>query len=162
MKIGDNVNTICLPPQNYQHRPTRCFTTGWGKDKFGQKGQYHVILKKVDIPFVPRDICQENLRKTRLGRFFELHSSFMCAGGEIGKDACNGDGGSPLVCPLEKEKWRYYHAGIVAWGIGCGDRNVPGVYVDVAKFRDWIDEQMKLLNLETVSYDQNIGLEPRF
>ncbi|CAG9863829.1 unnamed protein product [Phyllotreta striolata] len=160
--INDNVNTICLPAQDFQHRVNRCFTTGWGKKHFGEKGQYPVILKKVDLPVVPRDVCQENLRRTRLGRYFQLHSSFMCAGGEPEKDACNGDGGGPLVCPLEKEPWRYYHAGIVSWGIGCGNKDVPGVYADVAKFRNWIDEQMALNNLDSVSYDNNVGLKPRF
>lgn len=28
------------------------------------------------------------LRRTRLGMHFQLHESFICAGGEIGKDAC--------------------------------------------------------------------------
>ena len=34
--------------------------------------------------------CQNILRNTSLGEDFSLHSSFMCAGGEPGKDACKG------------------------------------------------------------------------
>lgn len=33
-------------------------------------------------------------------------------------------------------------AGIVAWGIGCGESNVPAVYASVASFRQWIDQQL--------------------
>ena len=55
----------------------------------------------------------------------------MCAGGEDGKDACKGDGGGPLVCDLGGV-WNL--AGIVSWGIGCGQRDVPGVYVKVIIF----------------------------
>jgi hypothetical protein len=52
----------------------------WGKDVFGKEGKYQAILKKIELPTVPFAKCQENLRKTRLGRRFQLHSSFMCAG----------------------------------------------------------------------------------
>ena len=54
----------------------------------GKEGLYQVILKKIDLPIVPRDTCQDRLRKTQLGKYFNLHESFICAGGEIGKDAC--------------------------------------------------------------------------
>merc|ERR1712147_591957 len=33
-------------------------------------------------------------------------------------------------------------AGIVAWGIGCGENGVPGVYADVSKATCWIDQQI--------------------
>lgn len=46
-----------------------------------------------------------------------------------------GDGGSPLVCSLGD---RWFVAGLVAWGIGCGVSNVPGVYVNVQSFVPWI------------------------
>jgi hypothetical protein len=54
----------------------------------GKEGRYWVILKKVQLPVVPRDACVEALRKTRLGPYFKLHESFICAGGEQGKDTC--------------------------------------------------------------------------
>ncbi|OWR55774.1 masquerade serine proteinase, partial [Danaus plexippus plexippus] len=33
-------------------------------------------------------------------------------------------------------------SGMVAWGIGCGENGTPGVYVDVASLRDWIDDKI--------------------
>ncbi|CAG9863828.1 unnamed protein product [Phyllotreta striolata] len=152
IKLVENTGTICLPPQDYRHKKNRCYSTGWGKDKFGKQGKYHDILKKIDLPVVTNTHCQSSLRKTRLGRLFQLHSSFMCAGGEKDKDACNGDGGGPLACPIDGKENRYYQAGIISWGVGCGEENVPGVYTDVAKFRYWIDDTMRRFNLDTTSY----------
>lgn len=123
--LAENVNTVCLPPQDSNFDAARCFASGWGKDLFGKAGKYQVILKRVELPVVPRDTCEHELRQTRLGQYFELHKSFICAGGERGKDTCKGDGGSPLVCPIPGTHNRYYQAGIVAWGIGCGDQT-PG------------------------------------
>merc|ERR1712083_421345 len=36
----------------------------------------------------------------------------------------------------------YVQAGIVAWGIGCGEDNTPGVYASVSKGVCWIDYAM--------------------
>ncbi|RZB39453.1 serine protease 42, partial [Asbolus verrucosus] len=152
VEIAENVNVVCLPTQNTNVDLARCYASGWGKDVFGKEGRYQVILKKIELPVVPRDTCQEDLRKTRLGKHFELHKSFICAGGEPGKDTCKGDGGSPLVCPIPGQNERYQQAGIVAWGIGCGETGTPGVYVNVALFRDWIDQQMELKNIDTKYY----------
>lgn len=44
---------------------------------------------------------------------------------------------------------RQYHVvGMVSWGIGCGDEDVPGVYTDVARFREWIDAEMGAMGYE--------------
>ncbi|KAM3957646.1 LOW QUALITY PROTEIN: phenoloxidase-activating factor 2-like [Aphomia sociella] len=152
MDMAPNVGVACLPPHGERTEAgTRCFASGWGKDKFGKEGRYQVILKKVEVPVVDRNTCQAQLRKTRLGRHFMLHSSFMCAGGRR-HDTCRGDGGSPLVCPVQYDKGRYMQSGIVAWGIGCGEDNTPGVYVDVANLRDWIDDKVAGRGFEPTTY----------
>jgi kallikrein len=148
----ESVGTICLPEQDEHFDARDCFATGWGKNVFGQQGQYAVIPKKIQMPLVHTNACQQALRKTRLGNSFILHRSFICAGGEPDLDTCTGDGGSPLVCPDRKNPNRYLQVGIVAWGIGCGENQVPGVYADVATFRNWVDEKLQELGIGTSSY----------
>lgn len=152
VELAENIGTLCLPPQNYNFDETRCTATGWGKNLFGKEGQYSVVLKKVDLPVVTHAECENSLRSTRLTQRFNLHSSFICAGGELGKDTCKGDGGSPLFCPIPSMNERYYQAGIVSWGVGCGERQIPGIYVNVALFRDWIDRRFVVYNLDSSYY----------
>lgn len=54
----------------------------------GSEGKYQHILKKIDLPIVPVAQCQAVLRQTALGPTYIIHDSFICAGGEKGKDAC--------------------------------------------------------------------------
>jgi len=141
--LSDHIDKICLPEyqEKFEDR-SECFVKGWGKETFGKDAEYQVVLKEVSLPVVPRDQCLDWLRATRLGRRFKLDQSFLCAGGEAGKDACRGDGGGPLVCPKKDDPEHYTQVGIVAWGIGCGEENVPGVYTDVAEQACWIDWAM--------------------
>merc|ERR1712061_442622 len=140
--MDHNVDTICLPQPGETFVSEDCFATGWGKDKFGKGGEYQVILKEIGLPVVDSYQCEASLRRTRLGGKFQLDNSFLCAGGVPGKDTCKGDGGSPLVCPSKTIPNRYVQAGIVAWGIGCGEQGTPGVYGDVAKGVCFIDHAM--------------------
>lgn len=55
--------------------------------KFFFQGEMQNVLKKITMPIVPKEDCQKALRDTRLGKYFLLHDSFMCAGGE-GVDTC--------------------------------------------------------------------------
>ncbi|XP_046687702.1 phenoloxidase-activating factor 2-like [Homalodisca vitripennis] len=105
---------------------------------FGPGGNYQAIQKAVDVTILSGNECEKQLQLTRLGRHFTLdQESFLCAGGEKDKDACTGDGGSPLVC--EKEG-RWWLAGLVAWGVGCALPNVPGVYVNIPAMITWIHQ----------------------
>ncbi|XP_063841593.1 phenoloxidase-activating factor 2-like isoform X2 [Scylla paramamosain] len=150
-ELSYNVDTVCLGiPFDYN----QCLVTGWGKDKFGRDGVYQNVLKKVDLPLWEHERCQNALRTTRLGQYFNLHQSFTCAGGEAGKDSCSGDGGSPLVCQNLKTG-KYVQAGMVAWGIGCGTAGVPGVYADVPYANEWIVQEADNLLRNTPGYTRS-------
>ena len=78
--------------------------------------------------FIHTEICRSKLENID-DRYFilKVDDTLMCTGlKEGGKDACKGDGGSPLVCEVDGV-WQL--AGIVSWGVGCGTRDIPGVYV---------------------------------
>lgn len=101
-------------------------------------------MKKIEVPLVNHGRCQTLLRKTRLGKYFILNESFLCAGGEEGKDACDGDGGGPLMCPMFEGSNQYFQAGLVSWGIDCGEKDVPGVYANLQEVSFWIKQKLKL------------------
>lgn len=132
---------------------TKCETMGWGLENFNNIEKYAVILRKVSLKLTSRNRCLNALRGTRLGSRFQLHQSLMCAGGEAGQDACSGDGGSPLVCPIGNNSDRYAIVGTVAWGIGCGDAGVPGVYSNIPDFKSWINTKVKEEGLQIKTYD---------
>merc|ERR1711941_176726 len=132
-----NVNTACLPACDNQFdflfsngTGVRCHVAGWGKDEVD--GQFQFIPKKVDLSLIPAAQCEAklkvalNARKPGVGDRFQLDSSEICAG----------DGGSPLVCQAKSGRWTV--VGLVSWGIGCASE-LPGVYVDIAHYRDWIN-----------------------
>jgi hypothetical protein len=144
MELAANVDTICLPELGEVVDQERCVTMGWGKDRFGDVGQYQAVLNQIELPIVARDTCQQRLRDARLGPKFFLDESFTCAGGAEGRDACTGDGGSSLVCPSLSRTGTYVAAGLVSWGLGCGQEGVPGVYAHVGGQGGtcWIDYEV--------------------
>jgi len=145
---ADHIQPVCLPkPCEVYRQSENCVANGWGKDKFGSDGRFSSIVKEVVYPIVPREQCQSKLRETRLGQFFELGDSFICAGGVKGVDTCKGDGGSPLTCRIQGSN-RWVQAGIVSWGIGCGEQGTPAVYASVATVSCWLDNEVKK-HLET-------------
>ncbi|KAJ8932935.1 hypothetical protein NQ314_014313 [Rhamnusium bicolor] len=156
MVLTDNIGLICLPQPNFHLEDALCIASGWGKDAF-KKGKHSSILRKVDLPLVRKDKCVAALRNTRLGAFYNLHKSFICAGGEKNKDTCKGDGGSPLICPIPGYMDRFLQIGIVSWGIGCGETQTPGVYVNVALYSQWIDEQVSAKNFDITPYKYDLS-----
>lgn len=113
-----------LPESEASYDSNDCVVVGW-------ESQEHQLMKPTKLSLVENSKCQDQLRATnRLNERWQLHPGFVCAGGEEGKDVCEGDGGGPLVCK-HKTKNEMVLVGIISWGIECGKKNVPGVYASV-------------------------------
>ena len=85
----------------------------------------------------------------------QIPSHNMCAGSS-GKDACQGDSGGPFTVKSSSTNQNDL-VGVVSWGYGCAavstskklsrsfvffQEGMFGVYVEVAKLRNWIDEKI--------------------
>ncbi|CAG9810820.1 unnamed protein product [Chironomus riparius] len=140
LKLELNVQPLCLPEENeIIPTGTRCIVTAWGKT--AQNSPTTDRLKFVRVPIVDHSKCQKQFRDFRLGPRFRLHESFVCAGGEEGLDACNNDGGSPLVCK-RPDSDSYILAGLVSWGLDCGLKDVPGAYTNIFNLLKWIKHNL--------------------
>ncbi|XP_058826019.1 trypsin-1-like [Topomyia yanbarensis] len=106
---------------------TICQTSGWGTIKFGQNIATEQLLA-VNITVQPLDQC--NKPNSYNG---SLKPGMFCVGQfEGGRDACQGDSGGPLVC-------NGVLAGVVSHGVECAKPGYPGIYSDVAYYRQWIE-----------------------
>lgn len=72
------------------------------------------LKMKVELPSVGMEECSDQFSFLNI----TLRETQLCAGGEEGRDSCNGDSGGPLMYFGENNCW--YAAGIVSFGTGCG------------------------------------------
>ena len=97
----EHIGPVCLPsPEQDFSGQTDCWSSGWGSNAYDASGFFSDTLKKVQMPIVPKEPCQERFQghERFKGKRFRLHKSWICVGGEKDSDTCKGDGGSPHVC----------------------------------------------------------------
>ncbi|KAJ6224838.1 hypothetical protein RDWZM_003383 [Blomia tropicalis] len=87
------------------------------------RGVLPTVLQEVRVPIVSNDKCKNMFLSA--GRHEYIPDIFMCAGyDEGGRDSCQGDSGGPLQ--VQGDDGRWFLAGIISWGIGCGEPSLPG------------------------------------
>ncbi|XP_012667679.2 tissue-type plasminogen activator [Otolemur garnettii] len=136
------VRTVCLPPPSLTLPDwTECELSGYGKHEQSSPF-YSEQLKEAHVRLYPASRCTSQHLFNRT-----VTSNMLCAGDtRTGgnqpnlHDACQGDSGGPLVCLKDN---RMTLVGIISWGLGCGQKDVPGVYTKVTNYLDWIRDNMR-------------------
>ncbi|EPY77870.1 hypothetical protein CB1_000228049 [Camelus ferus] len=132
------VQPVCLPSsaaRSAEPEAALCEVARWGHQFEGAE-EYASFLQEAQVPLISPERCSAP----------DVHGDaftpgMLCAGFlEGGTDACQGDSGGPLVCEDQTAEHQLILRGIVSWGSGCGDRQKPGVYTDVANYLAWIQE----------------------
>jgi len=106
---------------------------GWGKTdpdqlSLNENGVFSNDQYKLKVPEIALETCQKSLSN--------LDSSQVCAGAELGKDACNGDSGGGLFIRDTSDTWHLL--GIVSYGSNDCGNGTPGIYTRVSSFLQWI------------------------
>ncbi|KAM4594240.1 transmembrane protease serine 6 [Fundulus diaphanus] len=127
--LTGHARPACLPPPTHQLEPgLLCWVTGWGAQQEG--GRASNMLQKVDVRLVSEEACIRSYG-------YRVTPRMLCAGYRSGgKDACQGDSGGPLVCQEPSGRW--FLAGVVSWGVGCGRPDFYGVYTRITRLTEWI------------------------
>lgn len=127
-KPFDGVKTLPLNEDTglSEKKGTTATVLGWGDTQGTGPDD---LLQKVDVEVQGDAGCES------YGDSYDAGNE-VCAGlPEGGKDACQGDSGGPLVAEGKL-------LGIVSWGQGCAEKGYPGVYTDVAKYADLVNQQL--------------------
>merc|ERR1711962_518377 len=120
-----SIRPACLPATTDKTYAGELATvTGWGTLSSG--GNQPTVLMEVDVTVTDNEYCN-----MVYGVINDLHICAM----DPGKDACQGDSGGPLVV---KENDRWTLIGVVSFGHGCANPDIPGVYARVTQRMDWI------------------------
>ncbi|KAH8290890.1 hypothetical protein KR054_006858 [Drosophila jambulina] len=123
---------------------TRLLVSGWGVQ--GEEGDDNGLGVSPQLRFVDVDLVESQQCRRAYRQVLPITQRMICAA-RPGHDSCQGDSGGPLVgFPSEEgagaaegsvARAKLY--GIVSWGLGCANPNYPGVYTNVAAFRNWIN-----------------------
>lgn len=155
--LNDYVGLIPLSNNTALKEDTRCQIGGWGQVASEPYGWGMFIPLKTTLYIVNDSACKdvyENLEYKEGDIHMKIDDSVVCAGIPEAKqsqhqkdhggnpDACNGDSGSPLLCPTGPNGG-YEVVGIVSAGKGCGTGKYPGIYTRIAYYAEWIASVMQ-------------------
>ncbi|KAG7492140.1 hypothetical protein MATL_G00011380 [Megalops atlanticus] len=135
VSFTDFIQPVCLAASSSVfHNGTDSWITGWGDISEGVPLPSPQTLQEVEVPVVGNRQCNCLLGVGRVTK------NMICAGVlGGGKDSCQGDSGGPMV---NKQNTVWVQSGIVSFGFGCAQPNLPGVYTRVSRYQSWISSQI--------------------
>ncbi|XP_076280507.1 serine protease persephone [Lasioglossum baleicum] len=143
VNMTGTVRPICLqtkPLESITITPkTSLIVLGWGATSYEQD-RSNKLMRTPNLSLVDKEECGKlynGLRQLPRG----LDDTIICAidrNVSRRSDACQGDSGGPLLM-ISEDGDRVL--GITAFGQSCGS-SIPGVYISVHSFLDWIEEHV--------------------
>ncbi len=97
----------------------------------------------MQLPVVEQETCRKSINKLKKTRdnVPSLTNNMFCAGvPEGGKDTCLGDSGGPFAL---RDDGQFWAAGIVSWGVDCGQQGTYRVFTRISNYLDWIKKTMR-------------------
>uniref|UniRef100_A0A667X1Z2 Complement component 1, r subcomponent n=1 Tax=Myripristis murdjan TaxID=586833 RepID=A0A667X1Z2_9TELE len=142
--FNSSIMPICLPAEGFTYTEGLLgLISGFGlMEKNGSRMATNNLMY-VQLPVVEQAVCRKSINEAKeiYSSLPSLTDNMFCAGvPEGGKDSCQGDSGGPLAI---KQGGQFWAAGIVSWGIDCGQKGRYGVYTRVANYLGWIINTMQ-------------------
>jgi secreted trypsin-like serine protease len=130
--------------------------TSIGLGRTGETDALATALQQVSIRVINNKVCQKMYRNSgssTTSSNISIANSMICAA-SLGKDACMGDSGGPLLTQVTdaQQRKRFKIVGIVSWGIGCARANRPGVYTRISSYSNFIKSGICQLSKYNPSY----------
>lgn len=138
--FDETILPICLPETgNLQYlenaEDSNLIVSGWGAT---EEIRFPDILLMLSLKFVTKSNCESQYAEAGIPNF-QLAETQLCAQGPFLSDSCQGDSGGPLFRENLKTG-RTELIGITSFGTRRCDSGIPGVYVNVGQYLDWIND----------------------
>ncbi|CAL9699060.1 unnamed protein product [Knipowitschia caucasica] len=129
------IRPVCLAATNSVFNAgVDSWVTGFGAIREGEPLPFPETLQEVEVPVVGNRQCN------CLNGVGTITDNMICAGLKVGgKDSCQGDSGGPMV---SKQGPVWVQSGVVSFGYGCAQPNLPGVYSRVSNYQSWINSHI--------------------
>merc|ERR1712142_1328816 len=135
-EFNGNVAPVCLARKNDgDYADTDVTATGWGT--IYSEGPQATVLMEVNLRTITNTQCGEDYGYDKT----MIIPSMLCTV-MPGKDACQGDSGGPLVT-FSTTRGRYVQVGVTSWGLGCAEKDYPGVFARVTRLERWVLNKAK-------------------
>ncbi|XP_059480305.1 phenoloxidase-activating factor 3-like [Neocloeon triangulifer] len=130
-----NVQPVCVLTRTSANLVgRRALVVGYGRLANAQK--VHALQQALEVPIVPTSTCQRFYTK------YGFLDNRLCAGGEPGRDMCQGFSGAPLFVRAGGVG-AYFVAGIRSFGSDqCGIAGSANVYTQVSRYTAFIRNQL--------------------
>jgi len=158
----NNVPIISLVDYSFRDmKPgTLLATSGWGYTEVEHDGEptdAASTLQQTQLKLVSNEACQSSYEKVNAESL--ISDNMLCAYSEIDEKitgTCQGDSGGPLVYYVNNTA---VQVGIVSFGYKICGREFPNVFVNVSRYRDFIEQRVgkdavDFISIETRSPNQ--------